>query len=176
MVSAGDSAVATPPIAADDVRASSVRTRHFTCESVGHTFVGDRGHVVALTDVSLAVDINEFVCIVGPSGCGKSTLLRIIAGLQAPSSGRVKFEGDQARHRVRGGLVVQEHGTFPWMSVVDNVAFGLKLEGVARDERRSRAMAYLERVGLAAIGGDDQTAHELLPADVTRVIRQLSDA
>jgi NitT/TauT family transport system ATP-binding protein len=132
------------------VRPPHARARHFTCEHVGHTFAGERGHVVALADVSLAVNVNEFVCIVGPSGCGKSTLLRIIAGLQEPTAGRILFEGEQASHRVRGGLVVQEHGTFPWMSVVDNVAFGLKLEGVARRERRARAMSYLERVGLAA--------------------------
>jgi len=129
-----------------------VRARHFTCEGVGHTFAGDRGQVVALADVSLAVDAHEFVCIVGPSGCGKSTLLRIIAGLQAPTTGRVQFEGEgeQGGHHVRGGLVVQEHGTFPWMSAVDNVAFGVKLEGVPASERRARAMQFLERVGLSA--------------------------
>jgi NitT/TauT family transport system ATP-binding protein len=132
---------------------------HFTCESIGHTFVGERGDVVALDDVSLAVDVNEFVCIVGPSGCGKSTLLRIIAGLEIPTTGRVRFEGEHAAHRARGGLVVQEHGTFPWMSVVDNVAFGLKLEGVPAGERRARATAYLERVGLAAFA--DHYPHEL---------------
>ena len=127
-----------------------VRARHFTCDRVGHTFAGDRGHVVALADVSLAVDVNEFVCIVGPSGCGKSTLLRIIAGLVKPTTGSVRFEGKDAGYHVQGGLVVQEHGTFPWLTAVDNVAFGLKLEGVPAQERRARAMMYLERVGLSA--------------------------
>ena len=89
------------------------RARHFTCERVGQTFTGDRGDVVALADVSLAVDVNEFLCIVGPSGCGKSTLLRIIADLQTPTTGVVRFEGEHAAHRGRSGLVVQEHGTFP---------------------------------------------------------------
>ena len=125
------------------------RARHFTCERIGHTFAGDRGDVVALADVSLAVDAHEFVCIVGPSGCGKSTLLRIVAGLETPTAGRVQFEGKDAGYHVRGGLVVQEHGTFPWLSAADNVAFGLKLAGVPAPERRARAMAYLERVGLA---------------------------
>jgi ABC-type nitrate/sulfonate/bicarbonate transport system ATPase subunit len=143
---------ATPAAAMGTPYAARVRARHFTCEGVGHTFAGDRGEVVALENVSLAVDAHEFVCIVGPSGCGKSTLLRIIAGLQAPTTGRVQFEGEreQGNHRVRGGLVVQEHGTFPWMSAVDNVAFGLKLEGVPTSERRARAMQFLERVGLSA--------------------------
>jgi NitT/TauT family transport system ATP-binding protein len=126
---------------------------------VGHTFVGDRGIVAALEDVTLAVGVNEFVCIVGPSGCGKSTLLRIIAGLETPSAGRVRFADAPAGHRLRGGLVVQEHGTFPWMSAVDNVAFGLRLANVPAAEGRRLAMAYLERVGLA--GFADHYPHEL---------------
>ena len=135
------------------------RAPHFTCERLGQTFSGDRGDVVALADVSLAVDVNEFLCIVGPSGCGKSTLLRIIADLQTPTTGVVRFEGEHAAHRGRSGLVVQEHGTFPWMSAVDNVAFGLKLAGVPISERRARAMAYLERVGLSAFA--QHYPHEL---------------
>jgi NitT/TauT family transport system ATP-binding protein len=134
---------AAPPYAAPS------RARHFTCDHIGHTFAGDRGDVVALTDVSLVVEANEFVCIVGPSGCGKSTLLRIIAGLETPKAGHVQFEGEEPGYRVRGGLVVQEHGTFPWLSAVDNVAFGLELQRVSAHERRARAMAYLERVGLS---------------------------
>jgi ABC-type nitrate/sulfonate/bicarbonate transport system ATPase subunit len=137
-----DRVLATPAATITAVPpAARGRSRHFTCDRVGHTFTGDRGHVVALTDVTLGVDVNEFVCIVGPSGCGKSTLLRIIAGLETPTTGRVQFEGEQGGHRIRGGLVVQEHGTFPWLSAVVNVAFGLKLEGMARDERRARAGA-----------------------------------
>lgn len=138
---------------------SSTRIRHFTCERIGHTFVGDRGEVEALADVTLAVDVNEFVCVVGPSGCGKSTLLRIIAGLETPTTGSVRFEGGLADHGGRGGLVVQEHGTFPWMTVADNVAFGLKLSGMPRAERRQHAVAYLERVGLADFA--DHYPHEL---------------
>ena len=126
------------------------RAAHFTCEQVGHTFAGDRGKVEALVDVTLTVREHEFVCVVGPSGCGKSTLLRIIAGLQTPSAGRVTFHGPAADRGVRGGLVVQEHGTFPWLSAVDNVAFGLALEGMPRVQRRERAMTFLDRVGLAA--------------------------
>lgn len=133
--------------------------RHFTCERIGHTFVGDRGEVEALAGVTLAVNVSEFVCVVGPSGCGKSTLLRIIAGLEIPTTGSVRFEGSAAAQGGRGGLVVQEHGTFPWMTVADNVAFGLKLSGTPRAERRQHAMAYLHRVGLADFA--DHYPHEL---------------
>src|SRR5574338_795745 len=97
---------------------------HFACDAIDHTFDGDRGQVEVLRNVTFDVHVNEFVCIVGPSGCGKSTLLRIIAGLETPVSGTVRFE---AIARARGGLVVQENGAFPWMTVTDNVAFGLKL-------------------------------------------------
>jgi NitT/TauT family transport system ATP-binding protein len=123
---------------------------HFKCEGLGHVFAGDRGEVEALRDVTMTVHEHEFVCVVGPSGCGKSTLLRIIAGLEPPSAGRIAFHGAAASRGVRGGLVVQEHGTFPWLSAVDNVAFGLELEGMPRTERRARAAEFLERVGLSA--------------------------
>ena len=141
-------------LADSDIRKSA--ELHFECDEIGHTFSGDRGSVEALQDVSFGVGVNEFVCIVGPSGCGKSTLLRIIAGLETPTRGRVIFD---ARPRVRGGLVVQENGTFPWMTVADNVAFGLKLGGTPKDERRARALVFLERVGLAAFA--DHYPHEL---------------
>jgi len=135
------------------------RQLHFTCEGVGHTFVGERGRVEALAEVSFSVKMNEFVCIVGPSGCGKSTLLRVIAGLEDPSLGRVRFDGPEAASGMRGGLVVQENGTFPWLTVADNVAFGLMLAGVGRAERREKALVFLERVGLA--GFVDHYPHEL---------------
>ena len=139
--------------------ANDVVAPHFTCENVGHTFVGERGQVEALRDVSFSVGLNEFVSIVGPSGCGKSTLLRIIAGLETPTSGTVRFSEPQAAQGMRGGLVVQENGTFPWMTVAENVAFGLKLGGMHKDERRRLALSYLERVGLE--GFVDHYPHEL---------------
>lgn len=129
---------------------------HFACDRISHTFNGERGSIEVLRDVTFNVGVNEFVCIVGPSGCGKSTLLRIIAGLEIPTRGRVRFE---ARQRARGGLVVQENGTFPWMTVTDNVAFGLKLGGAPKEERRASAQIFLERVGLAAFA--DHYPHEL---------------
>ena len=131
----------------------TVTTRHFVCESVGHTFAGDRGRVEALRDVSFEVDQHEFICVVGPSGCGKSTLLRIIAGLEPPTTGRLTFDVPTRGPASRGCLVVQEHGTFPWLTAAENVAFGLAIEGMAREDRHTRALAFLERVGLSAFAG-----------------------
>lgn len=120
----------------------------FHCEQVGRSFGDDGRSLAALEGVTFAAHDHEFVCIVGPSGCGKTTLLRIIAGLIEPTSGHVRFDGQHGRGRPRSGLVFQEHGTFPWMTVLDNVAFGLEMSGIARAERRHRAMAFVERVGL----------------------------
>jgi NitT/TauT family transport system ATP-binding protein len=122
----------------------------FRCHDVSRRFAARGEEVAALDSVTFAIRALEFVCIVGPSGCGKSTLLRIIGGLLAPTSGKVLFDGAAAGDRPRTGLVFQEHGTFPWMTVLDNVAFGLEMSGMPRAERRERAMAFVERVGLAS--------------------------
>lgn len=119
------------------------------CQELSFAYPSDRGPVRALDQITLNLRPQEFVCLVGPSGCGKSTLLRAIAGLLPPTEGRINYgelPGDTMAPR--GGLVVQENGTFPWMSVVDNVAFGLEMQGVGRAERRDRAGVYLEHVGL----------------------------
>jgi NitT/TauT family transport system ATP-binding protein len=124
-----------------------------SCQGVSRVYSDSRGGTLtALDDVTFHVDPYEFVCIVGPSGCGKSTLLRIVAGLIEPTSGRVSLRGtsDIKRGRPPTDLVFQEHSTFPWMTVLDNVAFGLEVAGVGRDERRERARAFAERVGLAS--------------------------
>lgn len=108
------------------------------------------GYVEALTDVTLSVREGEFVCLVGPSGCGKSTLLNIVAGLERPSKGEVVAKG-----RPVGGsrpdriLLFQEPALFPWLTVQQNVEFGLKIRGMAREERTTRALDGLRQVGLA---------------------------
>jgi NitT/TauT family transport system ATP-binding protein len=131
----------------------------FTCREVSCAFESKRGSVTALEGVSFTVAPSEFVCVVGPSGCGKSTLLRIIAGLIPPTTGKVTFQGDLAAGQLRGGLVAQENGTFPWMTVLDNVAFGLEMLGVARTRRREEARRFLDRVGLGQFAG--HYPHEL---------------
>ena len=130
-----------------------------TCERLSHRFEGSTGCVVALDEVSFRAEPGEFLCIVGPSGCGKTTLLRIIAGLLPATGGSVRFDGYPPGKQPRNALVFQEHGVFPWMTVVDNVAFGLEMRGMDRAERLERASVFIERVGLAAFS--DSYPHEL---------------
>ena len=108
------------------------------------------GSVVAFRNVDLTVRSNEVLSIVGPSGCGKTTLLRCIGGLLAPSSGRVLIDG-QVINTPRAGvaIVFQHFGLLPWKSVVENVAFGLKVTGAPRDLIAGRLDHYIRLVGLA---------------------------
>jgi NitT/TauT family transport system ATP-binding protein len=107
-------------------------------------------HVNAVQDVSLEVPEGEFVSLVGPSGCGKSTILNMIAGFIPSSSGEILLDG----RTVKGpgpdrGVVFQSFALFPWKSVLDNVAFGLKMRGMRKEERDRKAREYLELVGLS---------------------------
>jgi NitT/TauT family transport system ATP-binding protein len=120
----------------------------FSCEGLTHAFAGTSGEVVAIDGIDVRVRPGEFVCIVGPSGCGKTTLLRIIAGLLEPTGGTIRFDGHPPGEHPRNGLVFQEHGVFPWMTVMDNVAFGLEMRGIPRVERRERAATFIDRIGL----------------------------
>src|SRR5262245_61329138 len=92
-------------------------------KTLGKEYVSANGRVLAIDGIDLSVRPGEFVCIVGPSGCGKSTLLRILAGLDRQTAGTIDV---QARGwAVENAMVFQESGLFPWMSVEDNVGFGL---------------------------------------------------
>jgi NitT/TauT family transport system ATP-binding protein len=102
-----------------------------------------------LEEATFSVEDHEFVAIVGPSGCGKTTLLKLIARLIEPTSGQIAITDLATNGRPQSAFVFQDHGLFPWMSVLDNVAFGLEMHGVARPERLERASAFVERVGLA---------------------------
>jgi NitT/TauT family transport system ATP-binding protein len=121
----------------------------FRCDEVSHVFSNRGSDITALSGVSFAAQPGEFICLVGPSGCGKSTLLRILAGLLEPTSGKVIFGNGVANVRPTTALVFQENGVFPWMTVRENVAFGLEMQGVSRDERERRAGDLLRDVGLA---------------------------
>lgn len=121
----------------------------FCCRSISKIFTTRNGEVTALHSVDLSVQEEEFVCIIGPSGCGKTTLLKIVAGLIEPTTGVIQFTKPAAKDQLRSAMVFQDQGLFPWMTVQDNVAFGLEAQGVGVKERRSMANEFLEKVGLS---------------------------
>jgi NitT/TauT family transport system ATP-binding protein len=122
----------------------------FQCSEISKTFISRSGEVIALQAVDFLVNEEEFVCIVGPSGCGKTTLLKIIAGLIQPTSGQIIYSEQPRNGQLHSAMVFQEQGLFPWMTVQDNVAFGLETQGAQRNERRRMARDFLTKVGLAA--------------------------
>jgi len=114
---------------------------------------GSRQNAVhALGPVDLELSAGEFVTVVGPSGCGKTTLLETLAGLTSPSSGSVTFEGDAVAGKVpRGiGIVFQEDASLPWLTVWDNIAFGLRRLGTPADDIRARVDYAVSFMGLGA--------------------------
>jgi NitT/TauT family transport system ATP-binding protein len=119
------------------------------CRRLGRVFESAGGRGVAAVDgLDFVIHRSEVVCLIGPTGCGKTTALRMIGGLLAPDSGEVAIGTDDRGRRLRRAIVFQEHGLFPWMSVIDNVAFGLEARGLGRDERRRRAALLVESMGL----------------------------
>ena len=123
----------------------------FEIENVSKTFVsGDSGEeVIALKDINLTIETGKFVSFVGPSGCGKTTLLRIIEGFENPTRGTVKDDGEIVTEPSNErGFIFQNYSLFPWLNVIDNVIFGLDINGKSEKESRKRAMEYLETVGL----------------------------
>jgi len=129
----------------------AVRTDILTVRGVSKIFGADRGSVAALSDVNFSVRRQQFVTIVGPSGCGKSTLMQILGGLASASCGEVLLNGEKiaAPRPDHIAAVFQEPWLLPWKSAQENVEFPLSLKGVAVAERRARAAAQLELVGLA---------------------------
>ncbi len=129
-------------------------------ENVSKSFVTKRQQIHTLDNVSAEFKQGEFVCILGPSGCGKSTLLNIIAGLEAPSGGRVVLNGKEVKGAGPDRVVMfQEAALFPWLKVIDNVEFGMKIAGIPPAERREKALKYLKMVHLTRF--QDAYIHEL---------------
>lgn len=125
-------------------------------------FIGrKKNNTIALEHIQLSIAEGEFVCLVGPSGCGKSTLLNIIAGLERPDSGEVLISGEPILGPGRDRMVMfQEHALFPWLDVLNNVLFGLKLKpGLSNKERLEVARYYLHLVGLEHV--EKSNIHEL---------------
>lgn len=109
----------------------------------------DGGNVQALLPMDLDVIAGQFVAIVGPSGCGKSTLLNILAGFISPTGGVAQIGGVPVTGpKIDHGVVFQDYALFPWLTVIDNVTFGLERQGIEKAERHRIAMEYLEQVGL----------------------------
>ena len=114
------------------------------------TYVSEDASVLAIDDLDLHVRDNEFLTVLGPSGCGKTTLLKILAGLIPWDSGDIEIDGEPVTGP--GGdraMVFQSFALLPWATVLDNVAFGLKLRGVGVEERHEKSMRWIRTVGLA---------------------------
>ncbi len=138
--------------AAARLRASAVIPASLELDRLGKRF----GAREVVADVSLHIAAAEVICLLGPSGCGKTTLLRMLAGIEEPTSGSLKLDGQLIASPAgsmppekRGvGLVFQDYALFPQMSVIDNVAFGLR--GLSKAEARAAALNALDRIGLGA--------------------------
>ena len=112
-------------------------------------FDHDGNSVMALDGINLNVEEGDFVCIVGPSGCGKSTFLNIVAGLEKPDSGEILLNGKPISAPGPDRIMVfQEGALFPWLKVIDNVEFGLKMARIPKDERREISQRYLDMMQL----------------------------
>ncbi len=114
------------------------------------------GPVIAVDNVSLSIDEGEFFALLGPSGCGKTTLLRMLAGFETPTSGQILIDGQDVTrippNKRPVNMVFQSYAVFPHLSVLKNIEYGLKMEGVGADERRERAEAALSLVQLEGYG------------------------
>jgi NitT/TauT family transport system ATP-binding protein len=131
---------------------------------VGRQFLTPGGSIDAVRDVSLEIGAGEFCVIVGPSGCGKSTFLRMVAGLDTPTSGELTIVGSNGRTPTNA-VVFQGRSLFPWLSLRDNIAYGLKLHGVSRGERDNTSWNLLSVLGLTAFA-------DVYPHQVSEGMRQ----
>jgi NitT/TauT family transport system ATP-binding protein len=129
-------------------------------KGVNKRFVTKNKETYTLDNINLSIKKGEFVCLLGPSGCGKSTLLNIMAGLLKPSDGIVSLNGNEVKEvGPDKAMMFQESALFPWLRVVDNVEFGMKMAGIPKDERREKALTYLKMVHLTKF--QNSFIHEL---------------
>ncbi|MBI5208177.1 MAG: ABC transporter ATP-binding protein [Candidatus Firestonebacteria bacterium] len=129
-------------------------------KNVSKHFYSKNGKLSAVENINLTINEGEFLSIVGPSGCGKSTLLNLIAGLETPDEGTIELDG--VKITVPGPdrvVIFQEGALFPWLSVIKNVEFGLKMMGLSKEERREKAREFLSLVHLSKF--ENSFVHEL---------------
>ncbi|WP_332685428.1 ABC transporter ATP-binding protein [Bosea sp. (in: a-proteobacteria)] len=130
--------------------ASSQTPNDLVLDDVSMRFQTREGTITAVDRVSLSIERGEFVSIIGPSGCGKSTLFNILGGLVGGYDGTVSVAGETVSGPHPAiGMVFQEESTFPWRTVIDNVAFPLEVKGIAKAERHATARKFIDMVGLA---------------------------
>lgn len=139
---------------------------HIHIEAVGKVFAADGRQVTALQDIHLHIPQGQFTCLLGPSGCGKSTLLNAVAGFAPPTSGRILVDGRPvAGPGPERGMVFQEYALFPWMTVEQNVGFGLQVKGVSRIDAARTVGRLLDMLSL----GDFRQRY---PKDLSGGMRQ----
>ena len=127
-------------------------------ENVGKTF--ENTGQATLKNINLEIQPGEFLCVVGKSGCGKSTLLNLIAGLEATTEGRILLNGKEVKGPGSERTVMfQEHALFPWLNVIQNIKFGMKINGVPKEEQEIRAEKYLKMMQLEQY--KDYAIHQL---------------
>jgi len=139
----------------------SARKESIELSGVFRSYANSRGSFTpALQNIDLEIEQGEFVCIVGPSGCGKSTLLHLVAGLDRPTTGEITVDGSPVKgpgtDRI---LLFQELGLFPWLTVRQNVEFGLKMAGVSKTDRKEQSRVFLRMVHLSHF--EDHYIHQL---------------
>jgi NitT/TauT family transport system ATP-binding protein len=119
-------------------------------KDMSKVFVARGKPLVAVENIDLSVPVGQFLCIVGPSGCGKTTVLRIVAGLEKQSRGMVTLLEEDPSKRLNS-MIFQEQSIFPWLTVRQNIAFGLQMRRVPKREYQPIVDAYIKKVGLNPI-------------------------
>lgn len=149
-------------------------------ESVSQRYVTDSGDVVhALAETDLTIPEGQFISVVDPSGCGKTTLLKVIAGFLDPTGGTARYRGQQIHGSgTERGVVFQQPNVYPWFTVRDNVALGMRMRKVGKKERTGKAQEHLNLVGLGDFG--DAKPYELSGgmqqrAQIARVLANETD-
>ena len=144
----------------NDTQLPSAPNWKIKLENLTKSYYDRRFEITALSEINLEIPPGEFYSFLGPSGCGKSTLLQIVGGLQAKSGGEMLiYSQPNSPSQPTTSMVFQDHSVFPWMTVRDNIAFGLKARGLAKDIRYAIAHDYIKKTGLS--GFEHALPHQL---------------